>query len=394
MQIHQSLFVRYIVAGVTTSWQQVQATDSPIPEPVRQQAWHILSFALDVPVAWPMTHMLLLALAPKMEQAGFRDAWIPYLEKGFVCAQAAGDEQTAAECELQLGLLYRLLSRFAEATQWTTASVEHFAAQGDTHAQARALNELAWLEQLQHHYEDATGHVEQALALLAEDDPERAMSCRVQGMIALKQGQLDRAEKYHRQALIGFEQQGDQRRIAWGLQNLAYTYQEQQEYDKAILFYQRAAAMLQTIGDIHHWALVTLNLVISHLYRNEAEVAIAHCAAAEPIFMHLQNKLQLAHIQNNFGLSHLKLANYTQAEEAFSSAIGLYDELHEQNWRLNSLDGLALVYLTTQQYERAISILESGLVQLAGMRHVPNYAYLQRSLSQHLQTAYALRQTA
>lgn len=384
----QSLFHTYISAGVQASLAHVQAVAYIVPEASRQQAWHILSFALNVPEAWPETRELLLALAPKMEQAGFREEWIPYLKKGLACAQAANDEPAAAECELQIGLLYRLISRFDEATRWTTASVERFAGQGNASGQARALNELAWLGQWQGDYTQAIRHAEQALTLLGHDDTERAMCYRVLGMIALKQGHLAIAEHYHQQALIGFENQGEQRKIAWGLQNLAYTFQEQKNYDKAILLYQRAASVLHAIGDLYHWALVTLNLAIAHLYIGAAELAIQYCVAAQPIFAHLQNKLQLAHIQNNFGLSYLTLADYERAEEAFSTAIALYDSLNEHGWRLNSLDGLGMVYLTTHQNERAIAILEPALATLSELRHISNYSYLYQSISQHLQAAY------
>jgi len=383
-----SRFHTYIAAGVQVSLARVRAAEYVVSEVDRQQAWHILSFALDVPEAWPVTRELLLTLAPKMEQAGFREEWIPYLEKGLHCAQRASDGQAAAECELQMGLLYRLLSRFEQAQRWTAASVDHFAAQRDAHGQARALNELAWLEQLQYRYEDATQHVEQALMLIADGDPECAMSYRLQGMIAIGQNHLQKAEAGHRKALIGFEEQQDQRKIAWGLQNIAYTLREQKKFEEAITLYQSARDILQAISDVYYYAFVTLNLGTTYLYFGEPATALACYHDAQTRFAQLHNTLYLAHIQNNVGLCYLALQQLDQAEKAFKSAITLFENMAERAWLLNAMDGLAMTYLALAQFDQAITILEAAHAALPEIRETPNYPYLHQSLHQHLQSAY------
>ncbi len=383
MQTHQSLFVSYIVAGVTTSWQQVHATKTLLTEPIRQQAWHILSFALDVPAAWPMTRHLLLTLAPKMEQAGFRDAWIPYLEKGFVCAQAAGDEQTAAECELQIGLLYRLQSRFEEAMRWTTASVEHFATQGETQGQARALNELAWLEHLQHRYDHATHHVEQALALLEADDPERAMCYRVQGMIAIGQRQWEQAVNLHHKAFILFQQLGDARKAAWSIQNVGYALKEVGDLDKAEDYLQQAAARLEELQDQYHLAIVRMNLANVFVWQGKTKQAQELLVMARQIFRNYGDLFNQARVLTNLGVVLLEIHAFAEAQSVFISAATLYKALGDQIWHINALDGLIMALIGNGQYTDALQIADQALIILPEIKASAYYENLLIKLTNH-----------
>lgn len=383
----QSLFHTYITAGVEASLSRVQAAEHIVPEADRQQAWHILSFALNVPAAWPVTRDLLLALAPKMEQAGFREEWLPYLEKGLHCAQRMGDDRAAAECELQIGLLYRLMSRFEEARQWTAASVDHFAAQGQAHGQARALNELAWLDHLQRHYEAATHHVEQALTQLAPDDPECAVSFRVKGMIAMGQRQWQQAEHLQRKALTLFQQSTDLRRMAWSQQNIGYALSEQEKLEEAIDLYQQAAATLQQLGDRYHWAIVQMNLGVVYYRLQQPEQALAcHLAAAE-IFSMVDDHLHQAAVATNLGLTYLALQAYTQSYRAFHVALDLYTRLDDEIWYINAMDGLAMALIADEQYEAAIVTLNEALVRLPNIQDSAYYDNLSTKLTTHLQQA-------
>ncbi len=387
MQTHQSLFVSYIVAGVTASWQQVQATEASIPEPIRQQAWHILSFALDTPAAWSVTRTLLLALAPKMEQAGFREDWIPYLEKGVVCAQASGDAQSVAECELQLGLLYRLLSRFDEAKLWTTASVEHFAAQEDIHAQARALNELAWLEQLQHHYVDATYHVEQALAHLPPTDPNRAISFRVKGMIAIGQRQWQQAINFHHEAFILFQQIGDVRKVAWSMQNMGYALKELGELQEARTYLTQAAETLNHLQDHYHEAIVWMNLANVFVQQHEAKPARELLLAAQQVFKMHGDLLNQARVSTNLGVALLELQESIDAQIMFREAAHLYDALGDQIWHINALDGLVMALTQNSQYVEAIQTADEALAILPNIKNSAYYENLLEKLISHRSTA-------
>lgn len=77
---YPSLFRVFIEQALKRSLAQVQCCPGPLSEDVRDQALHAVSFGLKLAPAWALTRALLIELAPKMEQMGHRDDWLPYLK--------------------------------------------------------------------------------------------------------------------------------------------------------------------------------------------------------------------------------------------------------------------------------------------------------------------------
>lgn len=384
---YPTTFRTYILGAVRYALAQVQATPNLLSDAVRQQALHALSYALDLPEAWPVVRDLLLAMAPKMEQAGHREDWILYLKHGESRSLLEGDSRTAAEFQLQIGLLYRLLSEFVSARYWLEASIATAKLVDNHSGKARALNELAWLAHLQQCYEDAAKHAQAAISLLDEDDSERGMSYRVLGMIAFYQGRLAESETYHRQSLRLFQHHHQERKIAWALQNTALALRDQKKLEDAVAYFQEAAMILQKINDNYHWSIVQMNLGIAYLTLQQPELALSCFLKTESTAHTLHDTLQLARSQNNLGVTFLALAKYVQAENAFLAAIELFDKLGNEGWRLNEFDGLAMVYIAQKQYQKAIEVLKEALSALPKIKETPNYQYLSKSLRTHLAEA-------
>ncbi|MFN8493006.1 MAG: tetratricopeptide repeat protein [Caldilineaceae bacterium] len=383
-----SLFRQYITNSIEVTLVDIPRNGALLSADLRDRALHVLSFALKRPDIWPCTRELLLLLAPKLEQAGHRDDWLPYLTAGVKQSLALGDAQTEATLGLQVGRLHYLCSQFAEAEAHVKRSLALFTALGDTHGQACSHNELAWLDFLQHRYTEATRHVEQALALLAPEAQERAMSYRVQGMIAIDQRRWAEAEALHRQALLLFEQQGDKRRIAGSMQNLASTLGGQKKFTEAITHYQQAMQMLEPLGDVHSLGIIHMNLGTTlAFYLNRPADALLHYRQAELIFKRLHDPLNIAKINTGLGLSYLGVKEYKEAENAFLRSIKLFAELKDESLRLNATDGLVMAYLAMGQYEHAQQVAEQAVRELPAISNAPNYHYLLRSLTQHLTEA-------
>lgn len=365
------------------------AMATPLPdEEARIQAMHTLTFALRVPALWDLTSQLLLTLAPKMEQAGHRSDWLLYLAEATTLSEQRADWATAAECYLQQGLLHRLLSEFPLAVEQLQRSVALWQQIGAGRDQARALNELAWVTYLQNQTGPATTYVEQALALLPADDPERAMCYRVQGMIAIAHERWGEAEAYHRQALTIFATGGDDRKAAWSLQNLAYALRGQARYEDAIEYYEQAAVLLLEEGDLYHWSTVQMNLGLAYSASGTPEIAVNYYLAALSIPKSLLDTFHLARLHVNLALALLMQAKFPDAEKAFVEAIQLHQETGAIAWRLNAMDGLAMTYIGWRKFDQAMDVLQQALAELPTIATAPNYNYLDKSLHQHLEEAH------
>ena len=288
--------------GLSNSLEQVRQFAPLVTDEVRQRSWNQLSYALRADDLWQPARALLLALSPKMEQAGFREEWIAYLSAGIHAAGVQNDFEAIGEFALQIAQLQRMMSDYEPAISWLQTSLENFRKVHDSGGQVRALNELAWVEHLRRHYSEATDAVEQALALLAEDDPERGMCYRVQGMIAIYQRQWQVAEESHRKSLAAFRQQGDERKAAWAMQNLALALRGQKCFDEAIDLFLQAASTMQKVGDLYHWMIVQLNLGTTYYFDNQLNEAV-HCyRQAESYAIQFHDRLRLADVYVNLGL--------------------------------------------------------------------------------------------
>jgi tetratricopeptide (TPR) repeat protein len=391
LDLYPTQFHHYLARNLRYVLGLVHGAGPVLSDEVRGQALHTLSYALHAPAVWPLTRELFLTLAPKMEQGGQREHWIPYLQEALRQSEAQGDGAAAGECHFQLALLYRLMSHFTTAYEHLQAALTYFIALGARRDQARVLNELAWLEHLQYRYDDASRHVEQVITLLEPDDVERAMSYRVQGMIAIGHHQWHEAKGYHQKALILFEKHQDRRRVAWSLQNLAYVLAQEQNYSEAFPLYLQAATILEEISDDYHLAIVIYNLAFAQTLSGQAEDAAKHYTQAHDIFYKLGAKLHLGRLHTDCGLNHLTLKNYVQAEFAFSQSISFFTELDLHGQRLNAIDGLAMAYLGQHKYQQAIDVLEKAMQELSVRKNLPNYSYLQKSLYEHWHEAVAAR---
>lgn len=384
-----ALLDSYLQTSLRCSLSELRQQTLLVPEEMRLRAWHLLSYALRTGKAWQETREILTTLAPKMEQAGFREEWIAYLASGVEVGAQYNDTAATAEFSLQIATLLRMLSEYDRAVQWLDSSLTAFRQEQDRHGEARALNELAWIEQLRRRYDDASQHVEQALALLDDDDPERGMSYRVQGMIAIHRGESEKAEVYHHKAMTVFEKSGDLRKKAWSLVNVALAMRGQKKFKETTNTLTEALSILTQLKDDYHGLIAQVELGLTYFYCHEVDRAINSYLKAESVALQLNDRLRLANIYTNLGLAYLAQCDYELASKSFQMSIDIFDELQILSNVVNAMDGLAMSYIAQRQFAKAIIVLEQALSMLPKIVDVPNYNYYYQSLTAHWQQAKA-----
>lgn len=373
-------------ALVVRRYVEAEAAATPISATARERAQNVLSYTLKAADAWPATRDLLLALAPRMELAGYRTEWLPYLADGMAQSQRLGDRATAAALHFHCGYLYRLISNYAQAQTHLNASATHYAVLGDAEGQARALNQLAYLSWQQHRYEEAIDLAKKAL-LLSNLDIERATSLSVLGLVATDRNQWQEAERYHREALYIRSYHAQRRQMAWSLQNLAFALRGQQLYEVAIAYFEEAITILDEVHDPANSAIAQMNLGIVYYFREEFTKARESYIAAEGTFRKLADEFNLGKVLTNQGLVYLAQQQWQQAEQAFTESMGCFQKLADRGMYLNALDGLGITYLEQNLYNKALVIFETVQEQLADIIDTPAYHYLASTLSVQLEQA-------
>jgi tetratricopeptide (TPR) repeat protein len=383
-------FGQNVMRSVAATLVRIHRDPSPVlNEENRSRALNVLSYSLKLPAAWPATRDLLMALAPKLEQAGHWGEWLPYLIKGLTLSEAVDDLWASAELRLHLGHLHRLQSRWTQARALLTASARGFAALGERRSQARALNQLAYVAWQQHRPREVETLAHQAQALLDETDIEYAMSLSALGLAAIEQHQWQAAEAYHRAALQIRAAHGDRRQMAWSLQNVGYALRGQGHYEAASACYEEAIATLRDLNDVAHCAIAQMNLGIVYSLRGEPAKALEVYAMAESTFRRIGDEGNLAQILVNQGIDYMALGNWQRAGSVFMTSAHLFQRLANLSGYLNALDGLGISYLEQNLYEKALAIFESVAVQLPKIEGTQYHRNLTKVIHSQLDRAKA-----
>lgn len=382
-------FQQNIIRALRATLRRVRANAQPTPpEALARRALYLLKeYAFDYPDAWPVTSELLLALAPKLEQAGYRATWMELVHLGIIQSSDLSDWETHAELQLHLGHLHRLMGHVVEAESYLHASANYFAEQTDASKQAQALNQLSYLARDHLHYEEAERLAQQALALAEGSPSGRAMSLSALGLIALEQHRYAAAEGYLREALQIREALGARREIAWSLQNLGIVMREQGDYEQARDLLAAATVILADVKDLAHQAIVQMNLAGTYDLLQEPQKALRILAEAQPVLRSLSDDLNYAKLLTNQGLVHLSLGNYEEAELAFAQSAERFDQLEIPSWALNARDGMGITFLERHWYPRALALFLEIKKDLPLIKGTQPYKYLVETIDQQIEQA-------
>ncbi len=325
----------------------------------------------------PKHAALLLNLAPKMERAGFRHEWIPFLQSGFARAQQWDDGETAAELALQLGYLYLRLRQWMPARRWLHTAHDLCVALGSPRKQAVALVRLAQVARYEEKRTHAKTLVDEAEALLEETDEEHGYCCFVRGLIAQDEHHWEEGYAHFERGLEIWTVVGNKRQLALCHLNLGLTTFNQHQISSTLVIssngdwlkrvaahYQQALSLFNELGDRHHQAIVQMNWGNAAYEAKNLQEALVNYTEAEIHCQQLQDDLYLAMVYHNQALTYHSLQEWENAETAFQNAIKLHHKLGRTKLRLNSIEGLGLVYLDQQRYNHVIEIYEKALDDL------------------------------
>ncbi|MBE7472475.1 MAG: hypothetical protein DPW09_22630 [Anaerolineae bacterium] len=387
--VYAAVFTACILKRTETMLARVKQTGPILPAATLKPALLLLNYAWRVAEAWPGVRDLLLLMAPKMEQAGYRDEWLPYLEQGIQSGQQLGDLQAVAELQLQVGLLYQLRSKYAEARTYLEASAAGFEQLNLPLGQAKALNRLAYVARLQRRFEEAAQLVEMAGQLLEKDNLEWAYNYFVLGLIALDKRNWLEANNFSKKAFSLWEQKDDQRMMGRSLITVAAALLPMKEYQEVTAVCQQAITLFEKIQDPFYQAIAQMHLGNAYLSLTQPLEALRLYLFAERIFQQTQEQLRLAHIHNNIGIAYRQLQQWDKAAEAYLSSIKQYRELGNIVLMVDAADGLGLVYLEQGQLLKAIATFKEALNQLEHIKDEPGYKHLLDVITPHLREASA-----
>ncbi|MGB0385904.1 MAG: tetratricopeptide repeat protein [Ardenticatenaceae bacterium] len=382
---YSDLFRSYIVRSTQYILTRVELATFSLPTRDHKLVLHTLNYALEVTDGWAVTRNLLVRAAPLMEQAGYRDEWMFYLNWGMKASKQQEDIETQAHLHFYIGVLHQHQADFGQARCEFSCSAAQFEKIGDSRYQARALNRLAFVARCQRRFEEAKRIVEMALALSVDAKEEQAYAYLVLGSIAFDQRDWQNARDLFSKSLFLSKQTNNMRQTAWGLTNLGTVWRGLNNYQEAISCYKEAIELLEQIQDPVNKAVARMNLGNVYLELNEYLQAIELYSFAESIFRKTQEWLRVVKVNYNQGVAYDNLQQWHQAGNAYSSCIEQARRIGMISSVVKGMIGLGQIYQKQKLYDQAAKIFQDALNELRQIEDEPNYEDLLSRVNRHLE---------
>ncbi len=386
---YPTVFRQYIQRSAQVALETVRSAGPVLPAEQREQSLYTLEFAMSLPAAWPEARDLLITLAPRLDQAGMRLDAALFIQRGIEQCQAEGDVTGQAELEVQLGSLELAVGRMEHARDLFRASASRFAAQGDRHNQARALNNWAYLDYLQQRSDSAAQLVAQAMSLAPPDGSEITYSQFVLGCLAMERRDWAAALDWFQQALAGWRRHNDPVMVARSLSNLGTAQRGLGRFDEAISSFSQAIALMEELHDPVNQAITRLNLGNLYWAKGQPQQALTLLLLAEPVLRQTQDDLRLARVSNSLGVVYRQLGQMDLAQAALAASIELSRRVGDRRLAANALDTLGELHLQQGEPAAALAWHDEALAELAELMDKPGYESLVAEIQSHRQEALA-----
>jgi DNA-binding SARP family transcriptional activator/tetratricopeptide (TPR) repeat protein len=242
------------------------------------------------------------------------------------------------------------------------AAATHAAAQGwPGHATRMAATVFRYLDVGGHMPEAVTihSHARRAATVIGDHAAEaEALTCL--GVAYLRQGLFDQAAGHLHQALRLCRQTGDRGGEARALVDLGLVDLRQGNHERGRGSLQMGAGVYRDIGDRFGEARAMANLGIIERrlgrYRQASECLLRSLAACQAA----GDRLSQAPVLTNLGLVDLQLGRYQQAVGHHRQALTLFRETGNRNGEAHALSNLGVAELRWQRYEHAAGHLRQA----------------------------------
>ncbi len=175
-------------------------------------------------------------------------------------------------------------------------------------------------------------------------------------------GQVEKAIKYHEQALVIAREIGDKQGEGTDLGNLGNAYSDLGQVEKAIEYYQKALVIAREIGDRRNegnW-LGSLGNAYSDL--GQVEKAIEYHEQALVISKEISDRRNEGIWLGNLGLAYSDLGQVEKAIEYYQKALVITREIGDRRNEGTDLGNLGIAYSNLGQVEKAIEYYQKALV--------------------------------
>jgi DNA-binding SARP family transcriptional activator/Tfp pilus assembly protein PilF len=349
----------------------------PVTDPVGARGWLDAErgtlVAITVYAAehgWP-SHATRLAatLFRYLDSGGHHPEAIIVHSRARIAARQAGDSAAEAAALNALGVVAFHQGRYQQATDHLEQALALFQQTGDRNGQARTLNNLGAAGYLQGRYAQASDWWQQALALHRGNGDQLGETTVLGnlGLLDLRQGRYQQASGRLRQSLALARTTGHRGMESTALVNLGLVRLRQGAYQHATGLLEQALALAREIGARNHEAsaLVRLGEVCLRLCRYEQ--AADHLQQALALAREIGAREDEADALNGLGEVFLGTGQPGQARVQHAAALGLASQIGGKYQQARAHHGLARAHRAADDTGRGRHHWQQALALYSGL---------------------------
>ena len=287
-----------------------------------------------------------------------------YYQRGIQRAERLGSDRYQAYAYKNIGKLYVIQWRNAEAEKYFHKALEIYRKRNNKAAVAETLYSLADIRKNIGEIANANELIGQACAIteaLADDDLLNVNCASYQGEIHFEFADYSEALKHYFKALDILEQMDLPIEKARVLRGLGDVYEALGQNDLAARYYIESLKISEKIGIKYEIAFVTGS--IYYIYKNQKNFKLAHQYIDQSIELRKEigDRYGLGNSLNGKGVVFFDESKYDSALQYFDRALALFKEIDSRLGIAKSTFNKGRVMQATGKYENAIEYYKASL---------------------------------
>ena len=400
-----AFFRRQVAANVRFWLEHVPAADAggQATYPEHENVLKALDRALELETAWDEVVNLFATYHPFVERRGGWGSWVWMIERGLQVSRRHGNRWHEATLTDRLGEVHRYRGDWREAEACHRRAVELFRAcdeaPGETGpglgerpggeqvvaGEARALANLGEMYQLQHRYAEAEQVLELALDRYraAGNAAGEAFAHNNLGLADKEQGLYDEALLHFRAARDLWSESGTRAGVARAVHNEGTVHLHKGDRAAAEECLVAAARLYEETGSALYAAVIKIDLGNLYLKRGQPAEAEAHYRQALAGLNTTEYPLARAHAANNLGMACARQGRWDEARTWYDEAISRHRQVGNCLGQANSEDNLAEAYIAQARWQEARAAVNRARALLANLEQTAPVRSLLSDIEAH-----------
>ncbi len=167
--------------------------------------------------------------------------------------------------------------------------------------------------------------------------------------------------KHQMEALHMNRENGNRQGEANTLANIGYLYSSKENYEEALINFEKAVRINHEIGGLQGEANQLLNLGSTYRLMGDIEHALEYCQRSVELHTKISYRQGQANAYGVMGNIYLDSCNYNEAFDHFQKALAIYQEADYKIGIITQLNQIGVLYLKQKQYDKAELKFEEAL---------------------------------